>query len=130
MPAAAPATGAARPDTLYTFMYQLPDGEIFQAGPRTRTWFLDIEGDGAWLPGPRNTIGASGYSVSSAMIRPGVIMNAGGGDPAYADASIIDMNVAEPAWRDIAPMNFARRRHDLTILPDGCLLYTSDAADE
>jgi cytochrome c peroxidase len=115
-------TGAARADTLYTFMYQLPDGRIYQAGPNTKTWFLDTTGNGSWTEGPRNVIGASGYSVSSAMIRPGVILNAGGGDPAYPDAAIIDMNQASPAWRSTAPMNFARRRHDLTILPDGTVL--------
>ncbi len=126
-------TGAARSDTLYTFMYQLTDGRIYQAGPRTKTWFLDITGDGAWTPGPTNVIGASGYSVSSAMFRPDLILNAGGGDPAYADASIIDMKQASPAWRSTAPMNFARRRHDLTILPDGTVLAvggTSRADDD
>ena len=113
---------ASRGDSLYTFLYQLPDGQIFQAGPLERTWFLDINGEGTWTEGPRNSFGAGAYSVSSAMIRPGIIMNTGGNDPAVANAGIIDMNANEPAWRDIAPMNFPRRRHDLTILPDGSVI--------
>ncbi|MEH6593103.1 MAG: carboxypeptidase regulatory-like domain-containing protein [Halioglobus sp.] len=112
-------SGASRADTLYVFMYQLPDGRIFQAGPREPTYFLDITGDGAWSDGPRIGFGSGGYSVSSAMYRPGKILNSGGDDPSVADATVIDMNVANPQWRDIAPMNFERRRHDLTIMPDG-----------
>ena len=115
-------SGASRDDTLYTFMYQLPDGEIFQAGPKDRTWFLDISGNGSWSEGPRNSYGAAGYSVSSAMYRPGEILNAGGGDPAVDTVTVIDMNAGSPSWRDIAPMNFERRRHDLTILPDGTVI--------
>ena len=115
-------TGASRADTLYTFMYQLPNGDIFQAGPGEKTWFLDLDDNGSWSQGPRNTFGASGYSVSSAMYRPGKILNSGGGDPAVNNASVINMNASNPQWRDIAPMNFKRRRHDLTILPDGTVL--------
>ncbi len=57
--------------------------------------------------------------MSSVMYRPGKILNAGGRDPAVNTATAIDMNVASPSWRYVAPMNFARRRHDLTVMPDG-----------
>ncbi len=38
------------------------------------------------------------------MLRPGVVLRAGGGDPAQARVTTVDMNVASPAWRDVTPM--------------------------
>ena len=67
------------------------------------------------------------------MYRPGKILRAGGGDPAQASAAVIDMTAANPAWREIAPMSFARRRMNLTILADGTVMAiggTLSADDE
>ncbi len=103
-------------------MFVLPNGHIYEAGPKTKTWLLDVNGSGSWTQGATNTFGSSGYAESAAMYRPGEILRAGGGDPAFANAAIVDMNAALPAWRDIDPMAFARRRHDLTILADGTVI--------
>ena len=56
------------------------------------------------------------------MYRPGKILRAGGGDPAHARAPVVDMTAASPAWREIAPMSFPRRRMNLTILADGTVM--------
>ena len=53
------------------------------------------------------------------MLRPGVVLRAGGGDPALGHVSMVDMNGASPTWRAVAPLNFPRRRMNLTILADG-----------
>ena len=53
------------------------------------------------------------------MLRPGVVLRAGGGDPALGHVSMVDMNGASPSWRAVAPLNFPRRRMNLTILADG-----------
>ena len=49
------------------------------------------------------------------------VLNAGGGSPATADAQIIDLSQAEPAWRAIAPMHHPRWFPNSALLPDGTL---------
>jgi hypothetical protein len=61
---------------------------------------------------------------SAAMYTPGQVLKSGRGDPATARAVIIDMTQESPAWREVAPMAFPRRRHNLTLLPDGKVLLT------
>jgi len=48
----------------------------------------------------------------------------GGGDPPTAAAEIIDLNAAVPTWQFTGPMNYARRQHNATLLPDGTVLVT------
>ncbi|HUB61255.1 MAG TPA: galactose oxidase early set domain-containing protein, partial [Puia sp.] len=36
----------------------------------------------------------------------------------------IDLNAPNPAWTLVAPMNFPRRQHNATLLPDGTVLVT------
>ena len=122
-------TGADREQGLYPFMYVLPDGKIMEAGTKTRTWFIDVTGSGAWTEGPENSFGSSGYAESGCMYRPGKIMRVGGGDPAFANVAVIDMNQPDPQWREVAPMTFARRRHDVLILLDGSVLAVGGTAN-
>jgi hypothetical protein len=110
---------AERDQALYPSMFVLPDGRVYDAGPRTDTFFLDITGEGSWTAGPRNSFGSSGYAECACMYRPGKILRAGGSDPAWTKAAVINFADASPRWRDIAPMNFAGRRHNLVILSDG-----------
>ena len=37
---------------------------------------------------------------------------------------IIDLTAPAPAWSQTAPMQFARRQHNATLLPDGTVLVT------
>ena len=47
----------------------------------------------------------------------------GGGAPTNIVENI-DLNAAMPAWSVAAPMKFARRQHNATLLPDGTVLVT------
>ncbi|HEV7810068.1 MAG TPA: carboxypeptidase regulatory-like domain-containing protein [Candidatus Limnocylindrales bacterium] len=115
-------TGASRSQSLYPLMFVLPNGRVFEAGPGSSTAILDPTGTGSWTAGPSNAYSTSGYSESAVMYAPGKIIRAGGGDPAISRATVIDMTAASPAWRDVAPMAFPRRRMNLTILADGTVL--------
>jgi galactose oxidase-like protein/carboxypeptidase family protein/PKD domain-containing protein/Kelch motif protein len=115
-------TGAVRDQSLYPLMYVLPDGRVYESGPKTSTAFLNMNGAGSWSAGPPNLYSTSGYSESSVMYAPGKILRAGGDDPAIARSSVLDMTVAAPQWKDTDSLNFARRRLNLVILADGkCL---------
>jgi hypothetical protein len=59
------------------------------------------------------------------MYAPGKIMYAGGGDPPTSSAEVIDLTRPAPAWRSVAPMRFARRQMNATLLADGQVLVTS-----
>ncbi len=115
-------TGAVRDQPLYSFMFVLPNGKPYESGSKVSTATLDVSGTGSWTPGPNAIYSTSGYSESAVMYRPGKILRAGGGDPAHARTMVVDMTAASPAWREIAPMSFARRRMNLTILADGTVM--------
>jgi len=115
-------TNAVRDQSLYPLMYVLPDGRVFESGPKTSTAFLNLNGSGSWTSGPSNLYSTSGYSESSVMYGPGKILRAGGDDPAIARSAVIDMTSPSPQWRDTDSLHFARRRLNLVILADGkCL---------
>ena len=37
-------------------------------------------------------------------------------------AAVLDLTQTVPAWREVAPMKWARTFHTLTVLPDGDVL--------
>ena len=76
-------TTTAKPQGLYPFTYQLPDGRLYEAGTRTNTNFFDPAAS-RWTAGPTAPFGSSSYAESGAMYAPGKILRAGGGDPAIA----------------------------------------------
>ncbi|MGH8573642.1 MAG: galactose oxidase-like domain-containing protein, partial [Gammaproteobacteria bacterium] len=104
---------------LYPFMFVIPNGEVYEAGDNAQTWRLNLAGAGSWTAGPTNVFGSSGFSGSATTYRPGKIIRSGGNDPAIARAAVIDMTAASPQWREIDPMAFPRRRHNVVILADG-----------
>jgi hypothetical protein len=111
---------------MYSFMFVLPDGRVFNAGPSTTTRILDVNAQ-SWT-----TVGNSLITGHSAvMYTPGRVMKSGAyGDPdnpvanAHGRTVIIDMNQQSPAWRETAAMAFPRAYHTLTMLPDGTVLAT------
>jgi hypothetical protein len=109
---------------VYPFMFLAPNGKIFNAGPEQTTRFLDTSGTGAWSVGPSSHFGYRDYG-SAVMYKPGKIILIGGGDaPPTNTCEIIDLNSANPQWRYTTPMNYARRQHNATLLPDGKILVT------
>jgi PKD repeat protein len=115
------STTTARSQGLYPFMYQLPNGKVYEAGTRTSTASWD-PATGAWSGGPTAKFGSSAYSESGAMYAPGKILRAGGGDPAMSRTQVIDMTAADPQWEETAPMAFPRRRMNTPILLDGSVM--------
>jgi hypothetical protein len=67
------------------------------------------------------------------MYEPGKVLIVGGnprgaGTPGAetptASTEVIDLAASSPTWRDVAPMAFARRQLNTTLLPDGTVLAT------
>ncbi|MDA0180308.1 DUF4082 domain-containing protein [Solirubrobacter phytolaccae] len=122
---------------LYPFMFVLPNGKVFDAGPDKTTRTLDTT-TGQWT-----TVGESPIDGHSAvMYRPGKILKSGTwsepefpGGSVSARAAAIDFTQPTPAWQEVAPMNYKRSYHTLTVLPDGKVLATggqngTDGVDE
>ena len=121
-----PVPSAARRIPLYPFMFVLPNGRLFDAGPDTATRTLDLA-TGTWSFVDTSPI--DGHSA--VMYRPGKILKSGSwSDPDYPGldstnaAAAIDMTAPTPAWRSVAPMQRKRGYHTLTALPDGTVLAT------
>jgi hypothetical protein len=120
---------AQRRIPLYPFMFVLPNGKLFDAGPDQTTRTLDVN-TGQW-----STVGQSPVDGHSAvMYRPGKILKSGTwADPDFPGiqstnrAAAIDMTDPSPAWREVAPMHHPRSYHTLTVLPDGTVLASGGA---
>jgi concanavalin A-like lectin/glucanase superfamily protein/galactose oxidase-like protein/Big-like domain-containing protein/purple acid phosphatase-like protein len=128
---------AARKMPLYPYLFVLPNGKLFDAGPDRMTRTLDLQ-TGQW-----SNVGMSQIDGQSAvMYRPGKILKSGTwSDPEFMDreatnrATAIDMTAANPTWVEQAPMRYRRSYHTLTVLPDGKVLATggqngTDGVDE
>ena len=126
----------------YPFNFVLPDGRVFYAGAEVRigenqdmttidisgrfTYTLDVDSGQPWqFEAVSTTRGGS-----AVMYAPGKILKSGGAatnapqDLASQVTEIINMNVQNPAWTTVAPMNQARTRHNLVVLPNGKILAT------
>src|SRR5712691_459332 len=113
---------------LYPRLYVLPTGEVACLGngsdlafynPGTQEW-RDL-GEAGVLPHTHDDL-----AVLLAPAQAGKILHAGGaaavdGDAGTAAAHIIDLNVPDPAWREIAPMANPRWFLNSVLLPDGTL---------
>ncbi len=90
-----------------------------------QTWFLDVSGTGTWTA-PPNVLQPNGLCdyASSVLYDADKVLFVGGGNPPTANAETIDLSQAQLAWRAADPMNFPRRQHNATILPDGTVLVT------
>jgi hypothetical protein len=128
---------ASRRMPLYPFMFLLPNGKLFDAGPDTTTRTFDLD-TGQW-----SVVGESPVDGQSAvMYRPGKILKSGTwadpefpGRPVTNASAKIDMTAASPQWQSAASMEYRRAYHTLTVLPDGKVLATggqtaTDGVDE
>ncbi|HUK69374.1 MAG TPA: galactose oxidase-like domain-containing protein [Streptosporangiaceae bacterium] len=122
----------------FTSIAQIPDG-AFDLYPRmhvastgivymtslVQTWSLDVSGGGTWNA-PANVTRHNGLCdyAPSVMYDVDKVLFVGGGNPPTANAETIDLSQAQLAWQATGPMNFARRQHNATILPDGTVLVT------
>ena len=107
---------------LYPWMDVAPDGRAFYSGPDQTMRMLNPAGTGTWETlGQRDTLNRD-YG-GHAVFDMGKILVAGGGNPGTKDARVVDINDA-PEVSPTAPMAFARRQHNLTVLADGTVLAT------
>ena len=116
-------TTALRSLPLYPMMHLAPNGLVFNSGPNQNTSYLNTTGTGSWLSVANRNFGSRDYG-SSVMYDDGKVLVVGGGDPPTPTAEIIDLNATSPLWRNVAPMAYARRQLNATLLPDGTVLVT------
>ena len=90
-----------------------------------QTWSLAISGTGTWAAPPNVTRqnGLCDYAPS-VLYDVDQVLFVGGGNPPTANAETIDLSQAQLAWQTTGAMNFPRRQHNATILPDGTVLVT------
>jgi len=112
---------------LYPFMHLAPNGKVFDAGPNQATLYFDVHGGGTLTSVANRQFGYRDYG-SSVMYEPGKVLVVGGHDPPTNTAEVIDLNAPMPAWRYTAPMRYARRMANASILPDGKVLVTGGTA--
>ncbi len=111
---------------LYPRQFLAPNGRVFFATYISR--YLDTAGNGAWSTvATRIAPGRDNYG-SACLYDNGKVLYAGGGDPPLASCEVIDLNASQPAWRSVGSMQFPRRQHNLTILPDGQILATGGSS--
>lgn len=127
----------------YPFIFVLPSGKIFFAGPeillgypgefdanRLTSLVLDLSEPAPtrkWIAIGQPT-GAGFRGGSAVMYAPGKVFKSG--FPKDHDgletsqAAFIDCTVGSPTWAPLAAMNYNRSMHNSTMLPDGSILIT------
>ena len=108
-------------------MLLAPNGRVFDAGPSATTRYLNTSGTGAWSDVATRVGGVRDYG-SAVMYAPGKVLVMGGDSPPKNTAEVIDLNAASPSWRAVDSMQFGRRHHNATLLPDGKVLVTGGTA--
>jgi galactose oxidase len=119
---------------LYPRMHLMPNGKIFMSGPLANSFVLDTIGTDGWKQVATRTAGNRDYAPS-VEYKPGQIVFIGGGNDADVPpgqelrqptniVETIDLNQPDPKWTTRTPMNFRRRQHNATLLPDGTVLVT------
>jgi hypothetical protein len=116
-------TGARKVIITYPFMFLAPNGRVFHAGAEQTTEYLNTSGTGSWSVVGDRKWGVRAYGTA-VMYDDGKVLTLGGGDPPTATAEVIDLNSPTPAWRLVAPMAYARRQANATLLPDGTVLIS------
>ena len=116
-------TGASLSLVYYPRMFVAPNGRLFLAGPMAKTRYLNPAGSGQWTTVATRNVTSRNYG-SAVMYAPGKILYTGGGIPPVNSTEAINLNQGSPSWRVTAPMAFARRHHNATLLADGKVLVT------
>jgi galactose oxidase len=114
--------------SLFPRFHLAPDGRVFVCGTNAECFLLDTAGDGNWTSIGKRALGPRDYAPSAMYAEGKVIYIGGGNDDGTQlptnEVEIIDLNSAQPTWQRASPMNFRRRQHNATILPDGTVLVT------
>lgn len=109
----------------YDFMYPrnfiAPDGRVFGYDSAGRMYYVNPNGSGTLTAAGQFASGYAGSDSSTAMFRPGRILQFGGNSNG---AIVIDIRSGTPVVTPTAPMSSQRRLVNATILPDGRVLAT------
>ena len=109
-------------------MHVASDGRVFMSGPNDRTLLLKTTDPGQWTEVAFRAAGNRDYCPSVLYDVDNVIFIGGGNNAnthaPTADVEIIDLKENPPKWRKTNKMNFPRRQHNATVLPDGTVLVT------
>ncbi|MBX3402419.1 MAG: DUF1929 domain-containing protein [Phycisphaeraceae bacterium] len=118
-------SSATRVQEVYPFMFVMPDGRLFDAGPHRDTFFLDLS---TWTWGAAIDSLLPHCSDSSAVMFDAVlgrVLKAGGAPVANnptgaaTDMAVVFGGPTSPTWTQVGNMNLARRDHNMVVLPDG-----------
>ena len=123
----------------YPYTFVAPNGKVFVAGPQKTARYLDTTGTGNWTDVASSSLCYRDYG-SSVVYDDGKVLIVGGNPRDDCDSSIplpilpsataevINLGLATPAWRSVAPMAVGRRHLNTTILPDGKVLVTGGSS--
>jgi galactose oxidase len=111
---------------LYPRLHGASDGRLLMSGPNDRALLLKATKPGAWTDPTFRTLGERQYAPAVQYDKDKVIY-IGGGNAANtfvptAGAEVIDLAATAPQWTRTNDMNFPRRQHNATVLPDGTVL--------
>jgi galactose oxidase len=112
---------------LYPRMHVTSDGRVFMSGPLEKTYLLNTADGGQWTEVAPRTMKQRDYCPAVMYDVDKVIYIGGGGGNSIeptAEAEIINLRETPPRWRKTNPMQFPRRQHNATLLPDGTVLVT------
>jgi galactose oxidase len=111
---------------LFPRMHVASDGRVFMSGTNDRTLLLKTTTPGEWDDVDIRELGNRDYCPSVIYNLDKFIYIGGGNDQGShaptAEVEIIDLKANPPHWSKTKPMNFPRRQHNATVLPDGSVL--------
>jgi len=112
----------------YPRMHLVSDGRLFMSGPLRLTQFLDAGGTGTWMPfsDRDNSLITKEYAPSVLYNETpddlGKVLFIGGGNGPTDEVETLDLNAMPLKWAATDPMQFKRRQHNATLLPDGTIV--------
>ncbi|HJV98506.1 MAG TPA: galactose oxidase-like domain-containing protein [Arthrobacter sp.] len=124
---------ASRNIPYYPFVFQLPDGRVLQAGASeeaTSTVALNVVSQ-QWTTIDERILDGSSITnyAQGKFMKAGSASDGGFSGQSSNTTFTLDMNVANPVWRQTAAMQYPRSFLNLTALPDATVLATGGSTD-